>query len=147
MSKIITKNRKAYFEYAIIEEFVAGIQLVGSEVKSIRDNKVSITEGYCYIHNGEIFVKSMYINEYQQGGKHFNHDPHRDKKLLLNKKEITKLSDKSSQKGYSIIPLNVFLSDTGFIKVTVGLGKGKKLYDKKDAIKERDLKIEMNRNI
>ena len=143
----ITINRKAYFEYTIIETMEAGIQLSGSEVKSIRDNKVSIAEGYCYINNGEIFVKSMYINEYKQGGKHFNHNPHRDKKLLLNKKEIIKLSDKSSQKGYSIIPLDIFVSNTGFIKVTVGLGKGNKLYDKKDAIKERDLKIEMKRNI
>lgn len=145
--KIITKNRKAYYEYEIVEKFEAGIQLLGSEVKSIRDNKVSIAESYCYINNGEIFVKSMHIDEFKQGGKHFNHDPQRDKKLLLNRKEIDKLSDKSAQKGYSIIPLDIFLSDTGFIKVTVGLGKGKKLYNKKDAIKERDLKIEMNRNI
>ena len=145
--KSISKNKKAYFEYFILDKFTAGIKLVGSEVKSIRAGKVSIVEAYCYINNGEIFIKGMHVSEHKEGGKHNNHQPIRDRKLLMNKKEIIKLSENISQKGLTIVPLEVMLSSTGFIKVEIGLAKGKHLYDKRNTLKENDLKRETERNI
>ena len=144
--KSITKNKKAYFEYFILEKYTAGIQLQGSEVKSIRNGKVSIVEAYCYISNGELFIKGMHIAEHKEGGKHNNHLPLRDRKLLMNKKEIFKLDKSLSQKGLTIVPIEVIISTTGFIKVNIGLGKGKHLYDKKQSIKEKDLKRDLERN-
>jgi SsrA-binding protein len=137
--KSISKNKRAYFEYEILEKHMAGIQLVGSEVKSIRGSKVSIVEAYCFISNGEIFIKGMHITEHKEGGKHNNHNPTRDRKLLMKKKEIVKLQENISQKGLTIVPLEIILSDTGFVKVEIGLAKGKNLYDKKQTIKLRDL--------
>lgn len=145
--KSIAKNKKAYFEYFILDKFTAGIKLVGSEVKSIRAGKVSIVEAYCYINNGEIFIKGMHVSEHKEGGKYNNHQPIRDRKLLMNKKEIIKLSENISQKGLTIVPLEVMLSSTGFIKVEIGLAKGKHLYDKRNTLKENDLKRETERNI
>lgn len=145
--KSIAKNKKAYFEYFILDKFTAGIKLVGSEVKSIRTGKVSIVEAYCYINNGEIFIKGMHVSEHKEGGKYNNHQPIRDRKLLMNKKEIIKLSENISQKGLTIVPLEVMLSSTGFIKVEIGLAKGKHLYDKRNTLKENDLKRETERNI
>ncbi len=139
MSKLITKNKRAFFEYEILEKYMAGIQLVGSEVKSIRGSKVSIVESYCFISNGEIFIKGMHITEHKEGGKHNNHNPIRDRKLLMKKKEIIKLQENISQKGLTIVPLEIILSDTGFVKLEIGLAKGKNLYDKKQTIKLRDL--------
>ena len=143
----ITKNKKAYFEYSIIENYVAGIKLKGSEVKSIRAGKVSISESYCFISGGELFIKGMNITEYKQGGSHNNHQPLRDRKLLMNKKEILKLKENISQKGLTIVPLNLILTNTGFIKLEIGLAKGKNLYDKRNSIKEKDLKREIERNL
>lgn len=145
--KSIIKNKKAYFEFSILEKYTAGIKLQGSEVKSIKNGKVSITEAYCIISNGEVFIKGMHISEHKEGGKFNNHQPVRDRKLLLNKAEIIKLEQKSSQKGLTIVPLEIILSKTGFVKVEIGLAKGKKLYDKRDSIKERDLKREVERNL
>jgi SsrA-binding protein len=145
--KSISKNKKAYFEYFILDKFTAGIKLVGSEVKSIRAGKVSIVEAYCFINNGEIFIKGMHVAEHKEGGKYNNHQPIRDRKLLMNKKEITKLSETISQKGLTIVPLEVMLSTTGFVKVEIGLAKGKHLYDKRNTLKEKDLKRETERNI
>lgn len=145
--KKICSNKKAYFEYFILDKFTAGIKLVGSEVKSIRAGKVSIVEAYCYINNGEIFIKGMHVSEHKEGGKYNNHQPIRDRKLLMNKKEIIKLSENISQKGLTIVPLEVMLSSTGFIKVEIGLAKGKHLYDKRNTLKENDLKRETERNI
>jgi SsrA-binding protein len=145
--KSIAKNKKAYFEYQILQKFVAGIQLQGSEVKSIRAGKVSIAEAYCFINNGEIFIKGMHVTEYKEGGKHNNHQPVRDRKLLLKKKEILKLQENISQKGLTIVPLEIILSDTGFIKLEIGLAKGKNLYDKRNSIKEKDLNRELERNL
>ena len=108
--KPITKNKKAYFSYEILEKHTAGIKLQGSEVKSIKDNKVSIAEAYCFITGGEMFIKGMHVAEYKQGGTHFNHEPVRDRKLLLKKKEIKKLSEKMLQKGLTIVPLEIILS-------------------------------------
>lgn len=144
--KSITKNKKAYFEYFILEKHTAGIQLQGSEVKSIRNGKVSIVEAYCYISNGEIFIKGMHIAEHKEGGKHNNHQPLRDRKLLMKKKEILKLDENMSQKGLTIVPIEVIISNTGFIKVDIGLAKGKHLYDKRNTIKEKDLKRDLERN-
>lgn len=141
--KILINNKRANFEYYILETLLAGIQLTGTEVKSIRDKKASLSEAYCHIHNGEIFVKNMHISEYRQI-KHTNHDPLRDRKLLLKKQEINKLEKSIKEKGLTIIPLSIKLSDVGFIKLEIGLAKGKKVYDKKTTIKERDAKRELS---
>ncbi len=144
--KTIIHNRKANYEYSILDTLLAGIQLSGTEVKSLRDLKASIAEAFCQITNGEIFIKNMHIAEYRLI-KHTNHEPLRERKLLLNKKEIEKLSKATKEKGLTIIPLAVKLSDSGFIKVEIGLVKGKKTFDKKDTLKEKDLKRELDRNL
>jgi len=144
--KSITKNKRAYFEYSILEKLTAGIQLQGSEVKSIKASKVSIAEAYCFIKDNEIFIKGMHVTEHKQGGTHNNHVPVRDRKLLLKKKEILKLQENISQKGLTIIPLEIILSNTGFVKLEIGLCRGKNLYDKRTSIKEKDLKRELERN-
>jgi len=146
MSKLITKNKKSFYEYQILEQYTAGIQLKGSEVKSIKANNVNMSESYCIIKDGEIFIKNMHISEHKQGGQHNNHEPLRDRKLLLKRKEITNLYDKVKQKGLTIVPLSIILSDTGFIKLEIGLAKGKNLYDKRTSIKEKDIKRDLERN-
>ncbi len=140
----LTHNKRAYYEYAISDKFIAGIQLIGTEVKSIKESKSSIAEAYCHITNGEIFIKGMHISEYKQI-KHTNHEPLRVRKLLLNKKEINKLAKVTKEKGLTIIPLAIMLSDTGFIKVEIGVAKGKNTVNKKESIKEKDLKREFDR--
>ena len=147
MSNKICTNKRAFFEYQILEKHIAGIQLVGSEVKSIRGSNVSINEAYCFISNGEMFIKGMHVTEYKEGGKHNNHEPVRDRKLLLKKKEIVKLYEQITQKGLTIVPLEIILTNTGFIKLVIGLAKGKNLYDKRQSIKEKDIKRELDRNI
>ena len=144
--KSITKNKKAYFEYQILDKYTAGIKLQGSEVKSIRAGKVSIVEAYCFIANDEIFIKGMHITEHKEGGIHNNHIPVRDRKLLMKKKEIIKLNDNIAQKGLTIVPLEIILTNTGFIKLEIGLAKGKNLYNKKQTIKLRDLDRDMKNN-
>lgn len=143
--KLITKNKRAYFEYSILEKFIAGIQLQGSEVKSIKASKVSIVEAYCTINNGEIFIKGMHITEHKEGGTYNNHTPVRDRKLLMKKKEILKLKEKMSQKGLTIIPLEVILSTTGFVKIEIGLAKGKNTLDKREDLKTKDAVKEIAR--
>jgi SsrA-binding protein len=142
----LVKNKKASYEYHILEKFVCGMVLQGSEVKSIRLGKASISEAYCYVKNGEVFVKNMHISEYKQTNKYDSHDPVRERKLLLKKKEIIKLSEKVSQKGLTIIPLSILLTDTGYMKLEIALAKGKHLYDKRETIKSRDLDLEIKRN-
>lgn len=142
--EILSSNKRAYYEYAISDKFIAGIQLIGTEVKSIKELKASIAEAYCHIINGEIFIKGMHISEYKQI-KYTNHQPLRVRKLLLNKKEINKLAKAIKEKGLTIIPLAIMLSDTGFIKVEIGVGKGKNTVNKKASIKEKDLKREFDR--
>ena len=144
---MITSNKKGFFEYKILDKYTAGIQLKGSEVKSIKNGKVSISEAYCFINNGEIFIKGMHVAEHKEGGKHNNHQPLRDRKLLMNKKEIIKLKEKVSEKGLTIIPLAVSLTSEGFIKLEVGLAKGKNIHDKSMVIKERDLKKDLQRSL
>ena len=145
--KTITSNKKGFFEYKILDKYTAGIQLKGSEVKSIKNGKVSISEAYCFINNGEIFIKGMHVAEHKEGGKHNNHQPLRDRKLLMNKKEIIKLKETVSEKGLTIIPLAVSLTFEGFIKLEVGLAKGKNIHDKSMVIKERDLKKDLQRSL
>ena len=141
----LIQNRKASYDYIILETYMAGIQLMGTEVKAIRETKASISEAYCHIINDEIFLMQMHISEYKQI-KHTNHEPIRDRKLLLKKKEIQKLNKAIKEKGLTIIPLAIKLSETGFIKVHLGLAKGKKSYDKRASIKEKDIKRELDKN-
>jgi SsrA-binding protein len=137
-------NRQAYFNYHIEDKFVAGIVLLGTEVKSIRDGKLSFNDAFCLFDDGELWVRGLYIAEYSHGTAN-NHIVVHDRKLLLNKRELKKLQLKLKDKGYTIIPLKVFFSDKGFVKVEIGLARGKKLHDKRETIKNRDLDKEMKR--
>ena len=139
--EIIIKHKKVYFEYEILDKFTAGIILMGTEVKSIKESKVSISEAYCTIIDGEIFILGMHISDYKKI-KHTNHAPLRNRKLLLNRKEIDKLSKSIKEKGLTIVPLSVFISDTGLIKIEIGLAKGKKVYDKRVAIRIKTINKE-----
>lgn len=141
--KIVSQNKKARHEYFIIDTYECGIELFGTEVKSIRHGKVNITEAYASIDNGEVFVKSMNISPFEQGNI-FNRDPLREKKLLLHRKEIRKLTGLISQQGYSLIPLSVYLKGS-LVKVSLALAKGKKLYDKREDIAKRDASRRMDR--
>lgn len=140
---IIVRNKKASYEYEFIETLTAGIQLIGSEVKSIKANKVSISEAYCYIKNGEVFIKGMNVSEYKESGTYTNHEPTRVRKLLLNKSEIIKLDSLIQTKGLTIVPVSIILKN-GLVKVEIALARGKKLHDKRESIKKRDLERELN---
>jgi SsrA-binding protein len=141
---ISIQNRKARYEFEFIDEYVAGIQLKGTEIKSLREGKASLQEAYCYFKGNELFVKQMHIAPYAQG-THYNHAEDRERKLLLNKKELQKLQAKSKEKGLSIIPTKLFISARGFAKLAIVLGRGKKLHDKRDNIKEKDIKRDLER--
>lgn len=143
--KTLTKNRKAHFEYTIVEKYIAGIKLVGSEVKSIRNGMVNMDDSYCFIEGNEAFVKNMHISEHKEGGRANNHIPVRDRKLLLKKREIFTLNNKVKQKGLTLVPLQLILTERGFIKLELALAKGKKIYDKKETLKLRDLDRELKR--
>ena len=138
------RNKKASFEYHIDQDFTAGIVLTGTEIKSVRDSRASISEAYCYIHNGDVWVKNMHINIYEPGGRS-NHDPKRERKLLLNKDEIKKIEKELKVKGTTLIPLKMFINENGYAKLQIALAKGKKDYDKREDIKEKDAKREMDR--
>ncbi len=137
------RNKRAYFNYEILEEFVAGIQLAGTEIKSLRLGKASLVDCYCYFNRGELFIKGMNIAEYDWGNLN-NHAPRRDRKLLLNRRELQKLERASQDKGVTIVGLRVFINDRGFAKLAIGLAKGKKEYDKRETIKARDTKRELD---
>lgn len=139
------KNKKAYFEYFIEDEIVVGIQLVGSEIKSIRKGNASLSESFCAFTGNELYLVNCHIEEYEFANQ-FNHDPKRPKKLLLTKKEIKKLKIKIKEKGLTIIPLKMFINDNGLCKVTICVAKGKKLFDKRNSIAEREEKIKIKRN-
>jgi SsrA-binding protein len=139
------KNRQAYFEYFIDDKYVAGIMLRGTEVKSLREGKATFNDSYCIFHNGELFIRSFHISEYSHGTVN-NHDPVRERKLLLNRRELKKLEGRmKKEKGYTIIPLRLFFNEKNLVKLEIGLGKGKKLHDKRESIKERDTTREMKR--
>ena len=141
--KLVAKNPKAYHEYYIVEEFEAGVELFGTEVKSIRAGKLSLKEAWCDIKNGEVFVKQMHISPYEQGS-FSNRDPLRPKRLLLHKKEIQMLEAKVSQAGYALVPLSVYFKNSR-VKVEITLAKGKKLHDKRAVAAEKDAKRQMDR--
>ena len=136
-------NKKAKFEYEFLQTETCGIQLVGSEVKSIRGGKASISEGYCYFNNGELFVKGMNISDYGYGS---SHDTTRDRKLLLKRKELNNLENQLTN-GLTIIPYRLFLNDKGLIKMEIALARGKKLYDKRETIKNRDIDRDMKKDL
>lgn len=138
------KNRSAYFEYAIEDKYIAGMVLTGTEIKSIRASRVSFNDSFCYFSKGELFVKSLHIAEYSHG-TYANHDPLRERKLLLTKRELRKLENKIKERGYSIIPLRIFITDKSLAKIEIGLGKGKKLHDKRESIKQRETDREIRR--
>lgn len=142
----VIRNRKAKFEYQIDTVYTAGIVLTGTEVKSLRGGKASLQEAYCYITNGEVFIKGMNIAEYENGNI-YNHEPLRERKLLLKKKEIVRIKRGLETKGYTLVPLSVYFSDRNFVKIDIGLGKGKKSFDKRDAIKSRDTQRETDREM
>lgn len=137
-------NRRATFDYEITDTYTAGIVLTGTEIKSIRMGKASLVDTFCYINNGEVWVKNMYVAEYFYG-THYNHNERRDRKLLLNRKEIRDLARESEGTGYTIVPLRLFISQKGYAKLVIGVARGKKEYDKRQSIKERDDKRELAR--
>jgi SsrA-binding protein len=138
------KNKKAAFEYFLVEKYVAGIELLGTEIKSIRTGKVSLAESYCMFRGDELFVINMHIAEYQYG-TYNNHDPKRDRKLLLNRRELKKLATKTKERGFTIIPTFLFINDKGLAKLEIAVAKGKKLYDKRETIKTKDNQRDMER--
>lgn len=138
------KNRRATFDYELIETFTAGIVLTGTEIKSVRLGKAGLTDTYCMVENNEMWMKGMYIAEYSYGSYN-NHVTHRDRKLLLNRKEISKIAKASQQPGYSIIPLRLFINERGLAKVVIAIARGKKQYDKRQSIKEREDKRAIDR--
>jgi SsrA-binding protein len=139
------RNKKASYEFEFIEKFTAGIVLRGTEIKSIKEGKASLQEGYCYLSKGEVYIKGMHIAVYEQGTV-YNHDPLRERKLLLNKQEINKIGKKSQEKGLTIIPIRLYVSERGYAKLEIALAKGKKIHDKRDSIKEKDVRRDMERN-
>lgn len=143
-SKINIQNKKAGFEFEIIDRYEAGIVLRGSEIKAIRSGGGSISEAFCLMRDEELFIKNMNIPEYSHGG-YSNHKPDSLRKLLLTKRELHRIDAKMREKGLSVIPLRLFISDRGFAKLEVGVGKGKKKFDKRDSLKEKDTKREMDR--
>ena len=140
------RNRQAYYDYFIDDKYDAGMVLTGTEVKSLRAGRASFNDSYCYFHRGEMWVKSLHIAEYSHGTSS-NHDPLRERKLLLNKKELRKIESKIKEKGVTVVPLRIFFSNKGLAKIELGLGKGKKLYDKRETIKQRDNQREMKKFI
>jgi SsrA-binding protein len=142
--KIVSDNRQARFRYEILETYEAGVELKGTEVKSIRQGKVNLRDGYALVRNGEVWLLNVHISPYDTASEYFNHDPRRTRKLLLHRQEIRKLIGKVEEKGLTLVPLKMYLK-RGRVKVTIGLGRGKKLFDKRESIKEKDAKREMAR--
>src|SRR5438270_11607509 len=140
------KNRSAFYEYYIEDKYVAGIILTGTEVKYLRQGKASFNDSYCIFQKGELWIKSFHISEYTHGTVN-NHDPIRERKLLLNRRELKKLETKIKEKGYTIVPLRLFFNEKNLAKIEIGLAKGKKLHDKRESIKQRDTEREMKRYI
>lgn len=143
-SQVNILNRRARFDYEITETFTAGMVLTGTEIKSIRNGKASLADTYCVVDNGEVWVKGMHIAEYFYGSYN-NHSTRRDRKLLLTRKEITRLSKAADDVGFTIVPLKVFISDKGYAKMLIGIGRGKKQYDKRQSIREREDKRNIDR--
>lgn len=143
-SKLSIKNKRASFEYFLTEKFTAGIQLTGTEIKSIREGKVNIVDAYCIFMGNELFVKNMHIAEYTFG-THNNHEPKRDRKLLLTKRELRKIASKTIEKGFTLIPTLLFINEAGLAKLEIAIAKGKKFFDKRESIKTKDVQRDMDR--
>jgi SsrA-binding protein len=139
------ENRKARFDYFFLEKFVAGLVLKGSEIKAIREGKLSFNDAFVYERGGELFVKNLYIGEYSHASPYFSHEPTRDRKLLLNKSEIRKIILELRNKGITVVPVSVFINGKGLAKMEIAVAKGKKSYDKRESIKKADLEREMGR--
>ncbi|MCG9912193.1 MAG: SsrA-binding protein SmpB [Flavobacteriales bacterium] len=144
MEKIEIRNKRATFDYEILDTLTAGIVLTGTEIKSLRAGKANLTDSFCLVEKGEVFVKNMHISEYEKGG-HYNHEPKRDRKLLLNRKEINKWHTKLKEKGLTMVPLKLFINPKGLAKLDIGLARGKKTYDKRESLKEKDAKRQIER--
>jgi SsrA-binding protein len=142
--KISIKNRRASFDYSLIETFTAGIVLLGTEIKAIREGKVSLVDSFCYFRNGEVFVRNLNISIYTEGNL-YNHEPTRERKLLLNKQELTKLQKRLVDKGLTLIPTLLFTSDSGYAKLEIAVAKGKKMFDKRDDMKAKDIDRDIKR--
>ncbi|HEY8937991.1 MAG TPA: SsrA-binding protein SmpB [Cyclobacteriaceae bacterium] len=138
------RNRQAGFEYELLDKYVAGMVLMGTEIKSIREGKVNLQDGYCYLNNNELFVKGINITPYAQG-THYNHEATRERKLLLKRSELKKLESRVTEKGLTLVPTRLFINDRGLAKLEIAIGKGKKLHDKRENIKEREAKRDLNR--
>lgn len=138
------ENRRAKFDYQFLETLTAGLVLKGTEIKSIREGKAGLSDSYCYFRNDELFVKNFHITEYADAS-FYNHEPLRERKLLLTKQELNKLLRKVKDQGLTIVPVKLFINDKGFAKLNIALAKGKKAFDKRDDIKKKDLEREMNR--
>lgn len=143
-NQVNIKNKKAHFNYEIGDTFTAGMVLTGTEIKSIRDGKASLTDSYCVVDHEEVWVKGMHVSEYFYGSYN-NHVARRDRKLLLSKKEIAKIEKESNDPGFTIVPLRIFINERGLAKIVIGIGKGKKSYDKRQSIKEREDKRNIDR--
>lgn len=142
--QINIKNKRASFEFHLLDKYVAGLQLLGTEIKSMREGKANINDSFCSFLEDGLYIRNMHIAEYSFGS-FYNHESKRDRKLLLTKKELKKLRDKGEEKGFTIVPLRIFISERGFAKVEIALAQGKKDFDKRETIKERDSKRELDR--
>lgn len=138
------RNRQASFEFELLDTYVAGMVLRGTEIKSIREGKVNLQDGYCYFNNDELYVKGITISEYAQG-THYNHEAQRERKLLMKRAEIARIQSKVEEKGLTLIPTRLFINDRGLAKLEIALGRGKKRFDKRQSIKDRDVKRELDR--
>lgn len=144
LKKVEIKNKRASFEYQFLDTYTAGIVLRGTEIKSIRQQKVNLQDAYCYVNEDGVFIKNMHISVYDKG-TYLNHEPLRERRLLLLKKEINKITKKLDDQGISLIPIKLFITDRGFAKMEIAVAKGKKLFDKRDDLKEKDAKRELER--
>ena len=138
------KNRQASFQYELLDKYVAGIALKGTEIKSIREGKVNLQDGYVYFSNTEAFVKGVNISPFTQG-THYNHEAARERKLLMKKSEIHKLRSRTEEKGLTVVPIRLFINDRGYAKLEIAVARGKKFHDKRESIKEKDIKRELSR--
>lgn len=143
-NNINIKNKKAFYNFEIVDKYIGGIVLKGTEIKSIREGKVNLTEGYAFFKGDELFTKGVHISPYLQASFQ-NHEPGRERKLLLSRRELDKIKSRLEEKGLALIPLRLFLNDRGLAKLELGLGKGKKTHDKRDSIKEKDVKRDLQR--
>ena len=144
-NEVNIKNKRASHEYFLLQEFTAGIQLTGTEIKSIREGKATLADSYCAFKGDELFVMQMHISEYTHG-TYNNHEPKRDRKLLLNKRELKKLLTKVKEKGFTIIPILLFINEKGLAKLTISLAKGKHHYDKRETLKKKEVQREIDRS-